>query len=169
MENLRLEKESLERVKEDLLWLTGAGNAMAEYKKRMCHNALETIDALLHRLAAYENTGMEPEDLRSNEDIDFARVVELLRADAEGRLVTVPCKAGDRVWINCILGYDRCEEHEITSVEVNIGAKIGLWFNAEMVGYRGAARCSFGGDQIGKTVFLTREEAEAALQKEETP
>lgn len=143
-------------------------------------NTLAGARAVVDRLAAYEDTGLEPEEIREIIDDKVAEVAktlrrmiqsgemehlkELLDAEQEGRLVVLPCKVGQRVWVNGILSVGRCEEHEITSVSVYIGAKTDIWFNAEMVEYRGEARCSFGLDQIGKTVFLTREEAERALE-----
>ena len=104
-----------------------------------------TIEAAFYRLAAYEDTGLEPEDLRSNEDIDFARVVELLRADAEGRLVVLPCKEGEQVWI--------AHSKKYPPRETFFGSRSGILDEME-------AGCVFG---------KTREDAEAALQKEETP
>ena len=142
----------------------------------------DIIKAALDCLAAYEETGLEPEEVdqirKAAEHMmfdsvgDFARYAisnfedlrKYRKAEQEGRLVVPLCKVGQRVWINGILGVGQCEEHEITSVSVYIGQKTNVWFNAKMVQYRGEARCSFGDDQIGKTVFLTREEAEAALE-----
>lgn len=70
------------------------------------------------RLAAYENTGMEPEEidrildaygrgmtLRTEtaqsleivEDIKTTRLRELAQADKEGRCVVMPCQPGDKV------------------------------------------------------------------------
>jgi len=86
--------------------------------------------------------------------------------EEQGRLVVLPCKVGDSVWINGILGVGEAEEHEITAVSCHLGSKKEIWFNAEMPRYRGEARCSFGLDQFGKTVFLTREEAEQALKED---
>lgn len=96
-----------------------------------------------------------------------SQTIELL-ADAllASNIIAPPVKVGQRIWINGILGVGRCEEHEITSVSVYIGQKTDIWFNAEMVEYRGEARCSFGIDQFGKTVFLTQKAAENALKEE---
>lgn len=133
---------------------------------------------VIDRLAAYEDSGLTPAEVKdmaenaetrlltwfeSRYGFPVGKLMDLLEAKQQGRLVELPCKVGQRVWINVILGVGRCEEHEITAVSIYIGQKTDVWFNAEMVEYRGEARCSFGADQIGKTVFLTREKAEAAL------
>ena len=63
------------------------------------------------RLAAYEDTGLEPEDIKKvfNEDallkltgqllgVTPDRLRELAQADKEGRCVVLPCKIGDTVY-----------------------------------------------------------------------
>lgn len=128
----------------------------------------------IDRLAAYEDTGLSPkvcaeykkfEDEAISKNVTFNRIVELMNADAAGRLVVSPLKPGDHVWINGLLG-GHGEEYEITSVNCNIGSRKDVWFNAKLAGYDGWARCSFGLDQIGKRVFLTREEAEKPTEIE---
>lgn len=50
------------------------------------------------RLAAYEDTGLEPEEIAHyasaketvGDDLDLMRLVDLLKADAEGRLLVLP-------------------------------------------------------------------------------
>lgn len=68
------------------------------------------MDAVMMRLAAYEDTGMEPEEvaeLASPEVVEVARlfselvhkgyaqrIVELAQADRDRRCVVLPCKVG---------------------------------------------------------------------------
>lgn len=134
-------------------------------------DGVDTLRAL-ERLDAYENTGMGPLDMQTFarwlDGMPYQRFNELLQADPEGRVVVFPFKLGDHVWINGVLGACQCEEHVITSVSCHLGSKKEIWFHAELVGYLGEARCSFGLDQIGKNVFRTREEAEEALKEDET-
>lgn len=111
------------------------------------HTAEELVDILATRLAAYEDTGLTPEDLRSNVDIDYVRIVELLKAEAEDRLVVLPCKVGDIVY----------------------GAETSPVIPLHVFEYAVYLESAEGGDfevvsNFGKTVFLTREEAEAALK-----
>lgn len=103
-----------------------------------------------YRLAAYEDTGLEPEQCENakaiiesafNNDTSKAeRIRELLKADEDGRLVVLPCKVGDTVYIK-----------RRTFDGTDIVGKTELWWSD--IPY------------IGKTVFLTREEAEKALEK----
>ena len=61
----------------------------------------------LNRLAAYEDTGLTPEDCAEYRKFEdeiiasgktFGRLVELLKGDKDGRLIMLPCKVGDTVW-----------------------------------------------------------------------
>ena len=105
----------------------------------------------LQKLAAYEDTGLTPEDIlhiRATQRITPERLIEIIRAEFEERLVILPCKVGDTV-------YRICHEYKqgnpfIRAVEFS---QHNFW------------RIVFGGE-FGKTVFLTREEAEAALKGE---
>ena len=78
----------------------------------------------VERLAAYEETGLEPE--------------ELAQAKKKGRLVVLPCEIGSPVYSHArkLDGADYVRETE-------------FWWSDI--------------PQMGKTVFLTREAAEAAL------
>ena len=80
----------------------------------------------VERLAAYEETGLEPEELAQ------------AQAKKKGRLVVLPCEIGSPVYSHArkLDGADYVRETE-------------FWWSDI--------------PQIGKTVFLTREAAEAAL------
>ena len=101
--------------------------------------------------------------LKAYEDIaelcgGFDRLRELAEADKDGRVVVLPCKVGDTVW-----RIVRDGEPHITRDEVR-----DMYFAddmtpcIELVG----GRVTFT-EKFGKTVFLTREEAEKALQEME--
>ena len=73
-----------------------------------CTEECGHFDEAIERLAAYEDTGLSPQacvEAReieaglSAEDYSIHRMVELMRADKDGRLVVLPCKVGDTVWI----------------------------------------------------------------------
>ncbi|WP_298030252.1 hypothetical protein [uncultured Dysosmobacter sp.] len=125
------------------------------------------------RLKAYEDTGLEPEDIKSLEaewcvckqlveeyraigTIDHLR--ELVQAEKDGLLVMLPCKVGDTVYYN-LCGWTHeagvrtffCGHPSHKSEPVNI------------VMIR-TTECDLDMRKFGKTVFLTREEAEAALE-----
>ena len=59
------------------------------------------------RLKAYEDTGLSPqacaeareiEETLSGCDYSISRMVELMKADKEGRVVVLPCRQGDELW-----------------------------------------------------------------------
>ena len=123
-------------------------------------------------LQAYKDTGLEPEELQLGLNAavrkkvgaeyygltpdQMDRAVDLFQADAEGRLVVLPCKVGDTVYFRTYtknatvdLGI---QPHEVAAIRAY--AMVRGEFS--MVGMNV--------DQFGKTVFLTREEAEKALE-----
>lgn len=100
------------------------------------------------RLAAYEDTGLEPDEMASlrlfaaSADHDKAmRLLELSKADSEGRLAILPCKEGTKCYriVFGLSGNHRIEERYFS-----------LTYNRP--------------EDFGKSMFLTREEAEAALK-----
>ena len=134
------------------------------WKPEKCH-----IPAQIHRLAEYENTGLTPEEILTLE----AQLTRYKQAEDEGRLVELPCKVGDKTYkvgFNCkdnpnptryCMCFGKtcktCEksfldvfevEHETSNIR-SIVANMGL--------------CGEAGG-FGKTVFLTREQAEQAKE-----
>ena len=100
------------------------------------------------RLAAYEETGLEPE--------------ELAQAKKKGRLVVLPCDVGDKLY-DVTLGEVR--EKIVVSLSMFVPESVNhLVIHAE--NFRNAVT-SYELQDIGKTVFLTREAAEAALEERE--
>ena len=111
------------------------------------------LHELLCRLADYEDTGLTLEQCEtakviiestfSNDTSKVERIRELLKADQDGRLVVLPCKVGDTVY--------RLQYIEQTPGRFVVGVaeiKFALiWL-----------------EEFGNTVFLTREEAEKALE-----
>ena len=90
------------------------------------------------------------------DDYDLDRLKELVQADREERCVVHPLKSDDEVYI--ILS-SRVFLFEVTSA---------VWYRESPIykAMHGIHLCYvFNQDDIGKTVFLTREEAEATLKK----
>ena len=129
--------------------------------------------AVCERLAAYEDTGLYPEsvealklsmmgkaisEITEFDGLPIDRLRELAEADKDGRVVVLPCKVGDTVW-----RIVRDGEPHITRDEVR-----DMYFAddmtpcVELVG----GRVTFT-EKFGKTVFLSREEAEKALREME--
>ena len=128
------------------------------------------------RLAAYEETGLEPEEIKRafNEDavlklagqvlgIEPDRLRELAQADREGRCVVLPAKLHDKLYY---VDKEQVRETEVESIHNWTSGRWKLSTHTDRqsthwIGYE----VDF--DGIGKTVFLTREEAEKALLRRE--
>jgi hypothetical protein len=101
------------------------------------------IGEVVDRLAAYEDSGLSPEEVQ-----------ELAKAKADGRLVVLPCKVGTRVWVigqDCDLCHDMYTEEPCLFGDCEYRKVIESVFLPSMT------------DEFGKTVFLTREDAEKAI------
>ena len=122
----------------------------------------------IDRLAAYEDTGLEPEEIEdavtaaklmarskivSCFGVDADHIRELVQAEQAGRLVVLPCKVGDKAWFIRKFAKNRCiKQREVDCV--NIDSRGNVFVSARRIS----------GGYVGETVFLTREEAEAALK-----
>ena len=118
------------------------------------------------RLKEYEDTGFDPEEIadfmkRWEQTVEIGGMLkkycidhirDLLHAEQDGRLVVLPCKVGDHVWID---GRDAI-------VTEFFGYRSERYFHAVILGRNKHIDIPF--TEIGKTVFLNREEAEAALK-----
>lgn len=130
------------------------------------------LAAMLCRLAAYEDTGLSPE-----------KCAVYAKAEAEGRLAVPPCKVGDTVWatgkeriVECYVDEAYLDDDKrieyLVSFDCNIdckGCPFGSWHQDSYSGEYSCAgeygnACISSAD-FGKTVFLTREEAEKALEQ----
>lgn len=127
---------------------------------------------LYGRLKAYEDTGLEPEavetvklalcakhmvDLETLNNTPISRLVELAEADKDGRVVVLPCRQGDELWTYCNHPVKRVYSFTVSDVSTLNGRTV---LNTLGLG-------TIRPEDIGKTVFLTREEAEKALQEME--
>nr|DAI34014.1 MAG TPA: hypothetical protein [Caudoviricetes sp.] len=121
------------------------------------------------RLKQYEDSKLSPEDaanlhaiLRLGDGMTLMRLRELAVADKEGRAIILPCKVGHRVF--ALLDTDKhISECEIK--QIGLGNEIGF-VGLEPIGARGR-KYGVALNGFGKTVFLTREEAEKALREME--
>ena len=121
------------------------------------------------RLKQYEDSKLSPEDaanlhaiLRLGDGMTLMRLRELAEADQEGRVVVLPCKVGNQVF--ALLDTDKhISECEVK--QIGLGSEIGF-VGLEPIGARGR-EYGVALNGFGKTVFLTREEAEKALAEME--
>ena len=136
--------------------------------------------AVCERLADYEDTGLTPEEIKTpSEDtminlaaqalcVEPSRLRELAKADKDGRLEVLPCKVGDMVWVIAHPWTDKLQKKPLVAY-VN-GMKLfphGLYVNVLFDTIKINGTRDYGISRIGKTVFLTREEAEKALEEME--
>ena len=135
----------------------------------LLYTAAWSYAELRERLKAYEDSELSPEDaanlhaiLRLGDGMTLMRLRELAVADQEGRVIVLPCKVGHRVF--ALLDTDKhISECEVK--QIGLGNEIGF-VGLEPIGARGREYgVSLNG--FGKTVFLTREEAEKALAEME--
>lgn len=140
---------------------------------RTCHRAeCADIYPMIDRLAAYEDTGLEPEDivaLQKREQgfvemlvnvscgcaVSYSRLAELAQAEKDGRLLVLPVKP-DEIVYQWKKGDDIPSLFRLDGVNINEDGEIT---------YQTHWGETLTPDDFGKTVFLTREEAEAALKK----
>ena len=129
------------------------------------------IDAA-NRLAAYEDTGLEPEEIErivdaygrghtlrteSAERLEIVREIktdrlrELAKAEKDGRLEVLPCKVGDHI----------LADGREAIVVWFFGYKTGRYLHAQFLDNAECADIPF--YEIGKNRLSAREDAEAAL------
>lgn len=149
-----------EKCKAD--WTGKHGKPMADCTALYCRNRLK------NRLAAYEDTGLTPEDCARATEIDdilldeyypSGRMRKLIKADKDGRVVVLPCKVGDTVWA-ILDGAKYARECKVDFVNIgSFGTTIVFVVKDGLREQYGVTAAAF-----VKTVFLTREEAEKALE-----
>ena len=144
-----------------------------------CENGTCSQKEVWLRLKAYEDTGLTPEQCAEYAKADregryivlvdaeregVKRIRELSEADKDGRLVVLPCRIGSTVYVliqdNTIF-YPETNGWYIGEDTIDAISKDGFYLgNPEDGDF-------MPNDAIGEIVFLTREEAERALQEME--
>ena len=142
-----------------------------------CEDGSCSARKVWERLKAYEATELTPEEIDMDHeaaeqlrhlcrDCDLEQLEELAEADKAGRLVVLPCKVGDTLWVT---GRDnvpremKLEAPDIRTVCTDEDNLCMSTCNRKPDGFC-AYRLRNDGADVGKTVFLTREEAEKALE-----
>jgi hypothetical protein len=132
--------------------------------------------AVCERLAAYEDIGLTPEEIKApfTEDaminlaaqalgVEPSRLRELAEADKDGRVVVKPCKVGETVYF---VNAKQILEFAVVGYAVD---ETGIsWVHSEHVDKIGNTNeRTFSPDRFGKNTFFTHEEAEKALREME--
>lgn len=133
-------------------------------------------NTICERLAAYEDSGCAPEEVLPKDKADeiamklmrladleslcsYDRLRELAEANKDGRVVVLPCKVGNTVWANlggmrhtrkCVIEFANIGSH-VTTIVFSTADGLREQYGVNLISF-------------GKTVFLTRDEAEKALE-----
>ena len=166
----------LEGMKPKLLDLVLNGPALNGVSKDVLR---QIIRQLYSALAAYEDTGITAEEITATASLPMfvkvataalgtppAHLRKLDDAGKAGRLVVLPCKVGEKLWV---IGRDNVPREmalEVPDIRTVCTDEDNLCMstcNRKPDGFC-AYRLRNDGADVGKTVFLTREEAEKALE-----
>lgn len=163
----------IQDIGDKLLDLILNGPTINGIKKDTLRHLVRQLYAELKR---YEDTEVDPAELTgmlrspvyiaacvlNGAAITHERAIEIAKAEVQGRLMVLPCKVGDTIhWIL----EDDGKYHISPDKIIEVGSK-GFFVNGGI--FRNTVYDFIPWDELGKTAFLTREEAEAALAKEET-
>lgn len=127
----------------------------------------DTVQEILGKLAAYEDTGQEPEEFKKafNKDALLKltaqylgttpeRLLEMGQAERGGRLMVIPCDIGDKMWgIRSFRHGKRVMKGKVTDINIIPGEGLGISVRGVCYG------------KYGQEVFGTQEEAAAALER----
>lgn len=127
-----------------------------------CADGCPWEEAAWESLAAYEDTGLTPKEINEHEAAYIEmmtrtygpfhqKIDQWLQAEQDGRLAVLPCKVGDIV-------YDILDGTPYATRVVSFSYFGDRWACRTVSSYPNL-------EQFGTRIFLTREEAEAALTK----
>ena len=151
-------KDNSERACEECIHYWACSRQCGEPMAQSSATGCECYETVKSSMAYYVGTLDGAEGKIPN------RLRELAEADKDGRCVVLPCKVGDTIYfahVHPILRYT-VTGYEMGNAGISrirckhVDKETGLTFNF-----------TFRPSSIGKTVFLTREEAEKALQEME--
>ena len=144
-------KENPERACEECIHFFACSRQCGEPMAQRSATGCECYETVKSSMAYYVGTldgakGKIPNRLRG-----------LAEADKDGRVVVLPCKVGDGLWTFCSHPVEQVYSFTVTDISTLNGRTL---LNTSRCGVMDAR-------DVGKTVFLTREEAKKALQEME--
>lgn len=187
-------QELIERLRGYTYWLGKDEPCSRDIHPPICDEAADAISALLEasttldgtyvsaewfnqingELQAYKKTGLEPKEIvevqEAMEPIPFGRFHDIMEAERGGRLVVLPCKVTDTVYIvETVFENGKQRSRNKPSGERVVSAQIDHVTIGGTTGKPVFDLCSETGGwhyalEPGE-FFLTREEAEAELKK----
>lgn len=137
-----------------------------------CEVEPEGVREMMDRLAAYEDTRLSSAEVHSmygewnammsvlNSIGSYDRLRELAEADKDGRLAVLPCKVGDTVYE--VTSRKTISDYRVKAIRVELFCTFIEWDIA--AGFVDKSIFGVPVDEISKSVFLTREDAEKALE-----
>lgn len=143
------------------------------YERRLANGYQRSIPVeRFLRLAAYEDSGLEPEEVLPKDKADeialklmrladleslcsYDRLRELAEADKGGQLVVRPCNVGDVLYRASPSGV---VVHRVANVVYR--GLTSRWYIDTI------PNLPYASEELGKTAFLTREEAKKALRRD---
>lgn len=152
-------------------------NGRAHLVYELGDNFQRNASRAVRMLAEYEDTELYPEQIaRLRDDMtscsmlldtcetlgDTDHILDLLQAEQDGRLITLPCKVGDMLYV---LTYDEDREEfsiaekEVEEIIYSSSRGLNPWLVCCFGGWR------FNGDDFDKVVFCTRDKAKTALDR----
>lgn len=155
----------MDRLKKDLEHIKATGIDSGALYKRVCK--------YLSELLSYKATGLPPEEISQQRFIiatrkdpeKLAHLRDIVLADEAGRLAVLPCKPGDTVYFPV---EGRWDSAVVDHIEIYPDGRVDIHWAQYDIGPDSEELydCdAFGADQIGKAVFLTRQEANAAQDR----
>lgn len=144
-----------------------------------CEVSTQGVREILVRLAEYEDTGLYPEsvealklsmmgkaisEITEFDGLPIDRLRELAEADKDGRVIVLPCKPGAEVWVT---RHDKVWPMYFVAPTLSAVCPDMQVHCQKDTCAGGPCKAYFGTDarEFGKTVFLSREEAEKALEE----
>lgn len=127
-------------------------------------NSYAFKDLLIHTLGEYEDLGITPDQVRQM-DKEFTRASKELadykKSVDQGRLLHLPCKAGDTVYLEAEYE-NEITEGRVTEISV-LPDGVCIYIEREV-----GSGCSegYGVNDFGYDVFMKREDAEKAIKEE---
>ena len=97
----------------------------------------------------------------------LTQLKEYQQLEEQGRLVKIPCKVGDTIYAVGVLGFETVEEYRVIRVDYhgNLATNRSEFYTKALLVGEPMADIGFYDKEFGKTVFLTKSEAEAKLRE----
>lgn len=121
-----------------------------------------TIREVLNKLAEYEDIGLSPEQIKEVDRLyvkKYKELTEYQHLEEQGKLLRLPCAVGDKLFV-----INKNRNNLITEENVYDVQYRGEKYEKGQRFFMNIGALAYFEMDFGKTVFLTKEEAEAALK-----